>query len=97
MGLNLAYDINGVATLVNKPLEEGLYTIRLDGRMQKAWITVVVSKRFKIKSRRAFITLEDGTTLDVVKHGIAIEVPGELHRIPGEGAWHGGSGGGTEC
>jgi hypothetical protein len=32
----------------------------------------------------------------VVKSRLKIEVPGALHRIPGQGAWH-GSGGVTMC
>ena len=97
MGLNLVYDIDGVATLDDKPIQPGIYQIWWNGRLMETMIHVVVEKRFKKKTRRAYFELEDDTKVDLVEERVKVEVPGALHRIPGEGAWHGGSGGGTEC
>lgn len=96
MGLNLVYDKDGVYQLDGKPITEGLYQIRWGGNLVDAYIHTCTEKRFRRKNHRAWIELVDGSKRDLVKHRIPVEVPGALHRIPGEGAWH-GSGGMTCC
>ncbi len=96
MGLNLAYDRHGVTVLDDKPIQDGKYLVEYNGEMVTVDIHVVRSKRFTVRTSKAFALMPDGRTLDVVKSRLKIEVPGALHRIPGQGAWH-GSGGVTMC
>lgn len=97
MGLNLAYDVKGVATLDGKPVEQGRYRVKYNGELVEVDIHVVKSSRFAVKSLRAFALMPDGITLDIVKSRLQIDVKGALHKIPGEGAWHGDSGDVTMC
>lgn len=96
MGLNYAYDQHGVTVLDGKTMQDGKYRVQYNGEMVTVDIHVVRSKRFTIRTSRAYALMPDGVTLDVVKSRLKIDVPGAPHRIPGEGAWH-GSGGVTEC
>ena len=96
MGLNLAYDKHGVTVLDGKPIQDGRYRVEYNGEMVAVDIHVVRSKRFTVRSSKAFALMPDGKTLDVVKSQLKIDVVGALHRIPGQGAWH-GSGGMTTC
>lgn len=96
MGLNHAYDRGGVTVLDGKPIQDGKYRVEYNGEMVTVAIHVIRNRRFTKRYSRAIALMPDGKSLDVVQSQLKIEVPGALHRIPGQGAWH-GSGGVTMC